>query len=45
MLLTSSIKIRIIILYGPVAQLGEYHLDMVGVAGSRPVGTIFKSIF
>ncbi|CUK27760.1 hypothetical protein LM13656_10095 [Listeria monocytogenes] len=22
--------------------MGEYHLDMVGVAGSRPVGTIYK---
>lgn len=28
---------------GLVAQLGEHHLDKVGVAGSRPVGTIILS--
>lgn len=26
--------------HGLVAQLGEHHLDKVGVAGSRPVETI-----
>ena len=30
------------IYHGLVAQLGEHHLDKVGVAGSRPVGTIFN---